>query len=115
MFITKDAVKEVSNKSGLSCRLVFNSEDYEGIMGGDSTSPMWSEYLRYWKVKYRPHIRLLRKFIIENGLIGTTGEDQNHWTFKFSDGVHLGFSWRAWGDLMQAIVNKKEGYMAYYM
>ena len=36
-------------------------------------------------------------------------------SFVFSDKTALGFSWRAWGDLMSAIVGKNEGYMAYYM
>ncbi len=57
----------------------------------------------------------MKKTIQENGLLGYTGQDAEQYTFKFSDGVVIGFTWRGWGDLMQAIVDKREGYIAYYM
>lgn len=113
--ITKDAVKEISDSSGLSVNLLINAGEFDVIMGGNQLNLSWKEYLEGWKEKYHPHIKLLKKFIIENGMVGATGKEQNHWSFKFSDDVHLGFTWRAWGDFMQAIVNKKEGYMRYYM
>lgn len=84
-------------------------------MGGDSSNPTWEEYLVGWTEERHQHLEVLKQFITENGLIGTTGEAQNDWTFKFSDGWHIGFSWRAWGDLMQAVVGKREGYLTYYM
>jgi len=87
------------------------------LMGGDSSNPSWDEYVDGFKEEYRPHIKLIRKAIEDNGWIGLTGENQDNENiqFRFSDGSLWGFSWRAWGDLMQAIVNKKEGYMTYYM
>ncbi|KKN13197.1 hypothetical protein LCGC14_1008950 [marine sediment metagenome] len=115
MFVTLDAARQVKNKTGLSVNIVPYSDNTEGIMGGDSSNPKWDEYIRQYKRKYKPYIRLIRKYIIENKLIGITGDQQNEWAFEFSDGANLGFSWRAWGDLMQAIVNKREGYMTYYM
>jgi len=92
-------------------------KDYTPIMGGDNSNPTWDEYMEYVKDEYKEHFELIKKAIIDNGWIGMTGEGQQNEniSFKFSDGVHFGFSWRAWGDLMQAIVNKKEGYMTYYM
>jgi len=107
--------KKVSNEEGLSVEILKNAMDYEPMLGGDSNSPTWEEYLNDYKPEYRPHILLLRKLIEENGLIGETGSFANDLSFKFSDGQHWGFTWRAWGDLMQSIVDKKEGYMAYYM
>lgn len=82
-----------------------------------STNPTWEEYLSDYHDKYHPHFELIKKHIEDNGLIGLTGEQKQDMdlSFKFSDGTHFGFTWRAWGDLMQAIVGKKEGYMAYYM
>jgi hypothetical protein len=90
-------------------------KDMEIISGGMQTNPKWDDYLDFYKQEYRPYIIQIRKYIEDNSLIGTTGEEQNNWSFKFNDGRHLGFTWRAWGDLMQAIVNKNEGYMEYYM
>lgn len=108
-------MKPAKNKTGLSVEIVNCSDETEGIMGRDDSNPKWAEYVKEYKRKYQPHIRLIRKIIIENGIIGTTGQDQNSWAFKFSDETNIGFTWRAWGDLMQAIVNKQEGYMTYYM
>lgn len=92
-------------------------EGYTPILGGDNSNPTWEEYMSYVKDEYKPHFELIKKAIEDNGWIGMTGEQQQdeNISFKFSDGVHFGFSWRAWGDLMQAIVNKREGYMEYYM
>ena len=46
---------------------------------------------------------------------GYTAKDINGWVFKFSDNKVWGFSWKGWGDFMQSIVDKREGYMKYYM
>lgn len=86
------------------------------IIGGDDRDLSWTEYLDDYEDRYKPHVIALKKFIEENGLLGMTGAQIcNYTTWKFSDGTKWGFTWRAWGDLMQAIVNKREGYMTYYM
>ena len=113
-------MKVVSNENGLSLEILKYYDPKEGdnyipFMGGDSRNPSWDEYLADFKDEYKPHVLLLKKGIQENGMIGYTGQDANEIVFKFSDGEMWGFTWRAWGDLMQAIVNKREGYMAYYM
>ena len=112
--------KKVSNESGLEVEIVsasklIDDKSYRALWGGDSSNPSWEEYLNDWKEEYKPHVLLVRKSIEENGLIGETGQFQDDLAFKFSDGEIWGFTWRAWGDLMQAIVDKREGYMAYYM
>ena len=118
-------MKIVTNESGLSLEIVRNyafsasgkkdDDNYIPIIGGDSSNPSWQEYLDDYKDEFKPHILLLREAIKENGMVGYTGQDADNLYFKFSDGIVFGFSWRGWGDLMQAIVDKQEGYMAYYM
>lgn len=98
-------------------KLVFESEDKESIpvLGGDPSNPSWEQYRSSWN---DPEIAdALKDCIVENGLMGWCGDQiQNaNMLFQLPDGKNLGFSYRAWGDLMQAIVNKKEGYMKYYM
>lgn len=112
--------KVVDNGEGLSLTIVRDmdieeAEDGQVFLGGDTSNPTWEEYLSKFEEGFIPRALLLRKSIEENGLVGCTGQDADDLWFKFSDGEIWGFSWRGWGDLMQAIVNKKEGYMAYYM
>lgn len=85
-------------------------------MGGDSRNLSWNEYVAEFNKEYMPHARLLKKELKKSGHIGMTGSQMQDLgiSFKFSDGQHWTFSLRGWGDLMQAIVNKREGYMAYY-
>lgn len=90
-------------------------DDFHAFSGGMQENPTWDEYIDMFLDQWHPHLNALKKFIEDNGMIGTTGEQTNEVTFKFSDGTHWGFTWRAWGDLMQAIVGKREGYMKYYM
>lgn len=107
------------NDAGLVLTLMNEGEypkEYVPIMGGLDTNPTWEEYLSDFKENFKPHLELVKKAIEEMGWVGKTGEEIcNYWYYSFSDGTNFGFSWRAWGDLMQAIVGKREGYMAYYM
>lgn len=110
--------KVVDNGEGLSLTIIKDTEgaeDGQVFLGGDTSNPTWEEYLSKFEEGFIPRAQLLRKCIEENGLVGRTAEETSDLWFKFSDGEIWGFSWRGWGDLMQAIVNKKEGYMAYYM
>jgi hypothetical protein len=106
-----------TNESGLTLTVSDEqTSDRVPIMGGDNRNPTWDEYLADYKEEFRPHILLIRQAITEMGWVGETGENKaNDTYFNFSDGECFSFSWRAWGDLMQAIVNKQEGYMTYYM
>lgn len=106
----------IENESGLTLCISEDKDGYIPIMGGDNSNPTWEEYMDQVADEYKPHFELIKKGIEQLGWIGKTGEDiSNYYCFRFSDGNAWGFSWRAWGDLMQAIVNKKEGYMKYYM
>jgi hypothetical protein len=113
--------KQFTNETGLTLEVVSKlnedeSPDYTPIMGGDNSNPTWEEYMDGVMDDYKPHFLLIREVIEANGWVGKTAEElSNDTSFKFSDGQHYGFSWRAWGDLMQVIVDKREGYMTYYM
>ena len=108
-----------TNEEGLTLTIQHpccNDEDCTAILGGNNKNPSWEEYVNLWKDEYQPHLLLLKKAVEELGWVGETGESiANYYCFHFSDGVKWGYTWRAWGDLMQAIVDKKEGYMKYYM
>lgn len=108
---------KVKDENGLELTVTsIRHDDYQPIIGGMDVSPNWEEYLEYYKDEFKPHFRLIKKAIEDLGWVGETAESRaNHSCFVFSDGTSLGFSWRAWGDLMSAIVGKNEGYMAYYM
>ena len=108
---------KVKDENGLELTVTTNHpEDYKPIMGGMDISPTWEEYLSDYKEEFKPHFSLIKKAIEDLGWVGeTAGAKANDTCFVFSDGTSLGFSWRAWGDLMSAIVGKNEGYMAYYM
>ena len=93
-----------------------NIEDYSVISGGLDSSPNWEEYLSDYSNEFKGHLVLIKQAIEKLGWVGETAEHRaNETLFYFSDNIVLGFSWRAWGDLMSAIVGKNEGYMAYYM
>lgn len=108
---------KISNESGLELTVSNVHPDNECvIMGGMSHNPTWEEYLIGYKKEFIPHMELIKKAIEELDLIGETAQDYSDGTcFVFSDEIAIGFTWRAWGDLMQAIVGKREGYMKYYM
>ena len=108
---------KVKNEKGLELTVTTeHPENYQPIMGGDNSNHSWEDYLKNYKEEYQPHILLVREALEKLNWIGDTGEQHSNDTcFVFSDGNSFGFSWRAWGDLMQAIVDKNEGYMQYYM
>jgi hypothetical protein len=93
-----------------------DKEDHYIMLGGDRSNPGWNEYLQKYEEEYRPYIRGIRECARREGIVGTTGGQMaNNHHFAFEDGTRISFSWRAWGDLMQAIVDENEGYMRYYM
>lgn len=108
---------KLKNENGLELTVTTNHpEDYHPIIGGMDTAPNWEEYLSNYKDEYKPHLILVKKAIENLGWVGETAASKaNNTCFVFSDGTSFSFSWRAWGDLMSAIVGKNEGYMAYYM
>lgn len=115
-------MKQVCNEQGLCLDILYSlpngakEENVHTVFGGDDRNPTWEEYVDDYKEEFQPHMKLIRQSLEVNNRIGETASRcANSYNFSFSDGNVFRFSWRAWGDLMQAIVNKKEGYMAYYM
>lgn len=105
----------IKDENGLELTVTTNHpENYQPIFGGMDTSPTWEEYLEEYRDEYKPHFRLIKRAIEELGWVGETAESKaNDTCFVFSDKIALGFTWRAWGDLMSAIVGKNEGYIKY--
>lgn len=97
--------------------LYHSDKDYQVISGGNSENLSWAEYLDLYKDEFRQYFVLIKEAIQQAGLIGETGEQMQNLgiSFLFSNGQHWAFTWRGWGDLMQSIVDNKEGYMKYYM
>ena len=84
------------------------------VSGGFLHAPSWEEYLEIFSEENHPHLQLIRQAIEELGWVGETVDViSNSTTFRFDD-YRLAFTWRAWCELMSAIVGKGEGYMAYY-
>ncbi len=110
---------KIKNEAGLELTIttdISQTNKVTPILGGNPSNPTWEEYLEGFKDEYTSHLELLKEAIKELGWVGMTGEQiSNYYGFVFSDGITFTFSWRAWGDFMQAVVNKQEGYMAYYM
>lgn len=93
-----------------------DDEGYEVITGGLDSNPTWEEYRDTFAEDDRVRLDLVREALTLHGLLGRTADEVcNDTAFKFSDGVTWGFTWRAWGDLQQAIEGERRGYMAFYM
>ena len=102
----------------LSVKVVQATRDAAQVVvsGGRQDAPTLDEYINELSEEWKPRIKVLAEFIKNSKYYKMKAEvfcDDNH--FRFSDGREIAFTWRAWGDLMQAIVGKREGYMAYYM
>lgn len=104
----------------ITCKIISDPEEEfpDGgisLFGGDPDNPSWEEYLDGFKNEYRPHIQAIREAVIKSDIFGVSAMAACNATwFKLSDGTSISFSFRGWGDLMQAIKNNREGYMAYY-
>lgn len=84
------------------------------MKGGSNVTPDWDEYLARAQPEIRQHLELIRRGIEAKGWLGSSApEIANYWNFFFNDGDVWGFSLNAWGDLMQSIVGKREGYRKY--
>lgn len=86
------------------------------IAGGIDPPPSWEEYLAQFDMDVQEKILAIRECLREHDRVGTCAYQMaNKTIFVFrEDHTAISFTWRAWGDLMQAIVNQREGYMQYY-
>lgn len=86
------------------------------MFGGDTSNPTWDEYLSMFKPEWPERFEAVRECVEREGLTDTCADEFcNDNQFRISDGSRVSFSWRGWGDLLQAIAGKREGYMRYYM
>lgn len=91
-------------------------EDAVILMGGDSRNPTWDEYVADFVEDFQPKLEAIREAVKASPWFRRTADRFcNEHYFALDDGSSVAFTWRAWGDLMQAIVGEREGYMAYYM
>jgi hypothetical protein len=90
--------------------------DYlKSISGVNKFHPSWEEYLDLMPTDLLIHLHLIKKAILDIGWVGKpASEVTDKWNFYFSDGRILNFTNRAWGEMMSALVNKREGYEEYY-
>lgn len=85
------------------------------ISGGMDDPPTWTEYLAFMPMDLTPYLCGIRAAIEAEKLTGVAASDFcNYHYWEADDGVRIVFTWRAWGDLMQAIVGKRQGYWSYY-
>lgn len=86
------------------------------IMGGNPYPKDWEEFKNEWEEEYWPKLEAIKVEITNKGLIGSLAmEVCNDIIFTFSDDSKaMTFSFRAWGDLMDAIIGEKNGYISYY-
>ena len=102
---------------------VEKSEKTHVEMGGFFEDGMrWKDFIDRYDEAGVKYFNALRESILERG-IRITGDEHQHGGGKyvpvFDDGWTIGFSFRAWGDLMAAIYSEKENkdysYMDFYM
>lgn len=87
----------------------------EVMFGGMRNPPSWETYIKSCiRPGRRRHSRLMKKWLLKKPRI-LCGDEVNNISFRFSDGVIIAFTCRGWGDFAQAVVDKREGYMKYYM
>lgn len=82
------------------------------MMGGIDKKMFWEEYLAGFKKPAQRELMQVKKFIEEKQLFGLGGFD---YQAKYEKEIDVltplirGFSFRAWGDLMAALMNSKTG------
>ena len=94
----------------------YGEATHATVIGGDPSNPTWREYIGEINDEWRPVFVAIAQCVRKGpAWKGTADRWCNDYYFKTNTGYTVSFSWRAWGDFMQALVNKREGYMTYYM
>lgn len=100
-------------KDNLELTVTSDFQDEVDVIMGGLDKPSWDDYLMVYKEE-KEHMKLIRIALEKLNWIGNTAKMRADDTrFIFSDGVKMQFTWRAWGDLMQATINQNEGYQKY--
>lgn len=94
----------------------YDSGDWIILSGGDPDSPIWTEFIAGFERSITGHLEVARLWLeSRDGGIPRAEDWCNDHYLDFSDGKKLSFTWRGWGDFAQAVVGKREGYLAYSM
>jgi hypothetical protein len=115
----------IHEEKALTVNVVFRSDkevdrntmqyEIEIISGGLGYNPTLNHYILRFTERLQPHLWVLAKYIRKSVFYKACAyQCCNDIYFEFSDGTKLAFSWRGWGDFMQAIVGEREGYMMHY-
>jgi hypothetical protein len=90
---------------------IKNGRRQENMMGGISEKLFWNEYVDgAVNEEVKAELEAVKKFVEENGLEGMGGfKYQEEWVHQIDALCPLinGFSLRAWGDFMAALMNTK--------
>jgi len=120
--IEKDSLFQEVNKDTTIININYHNHDYPFsdktfiVEGGFlDDPPLFNEYLNLFNKPIKPYIIALKKEIETTNLINLYGNEIQEYMFLFEDGVMFFFTFRGWGELVQAIKNKQEGYLTYYM
>ncbi len=90
-------------------------KNYFIISGGIEPPPSFKEYVNDYQKNFKVYILAIKKVVEKANLLDTPANKiTNDIWFELSDGHAVVFTWRGWGDLIQSIRNKREGYMAFY-
>ena len=92
-----------------------DDENHVSLWGGFDPPPSWAEYFDEYEDDLRPYLGAARRWLTARGApYPAASRWCNDHYLRFSDGTTMSFTWRAWGDFVQAGVGEQEGYMTYY-
>ena len=93
----------------------IDDETNFSLWGGFEPAPSWDEYVAEFGDSLAPQLEAARTWLMARGEpYPSASEWCNDHFLRFSDGITISFTWRAWGDFVQAVVGKREGYVTYY-
>mgnify|MGYP003419624009 FL=1 len=105
---------------------IFTDEAISLIGGWTGTPVSWREYRKALPRKHRKVFDKFRKVVLNDPTLFKKGAmnvnyERGNLSFEVSvrrflkkKMVRLSFTFRAWGDLMSAVADEREGYLAYY-
>lgn len=84
-------------------------------LGGFDPAPDWEEYLAQYDGQLHPYLEVAKIWALSLREWPGASDFAAENFLEFSDGVGMVFSWRSFGDFLQAVAGKREGYLEYYI
>ncbi len=84
-------------------------------LGGFDPPPDWDEYVAEYHENLRPYLETARQWLLAKDEWPGASDFAACEFLLFSDGIGMVFSWRAFGDFLQAVAGRREGYLEYYL